>query len=62
MSRENEINSVAILGNACHLVSAIIEQVAGNEISNHLDGKEISKPVINGIALATFNKELAGAQ
>lgn len=62
MAKESEINNVAVLGNACHLVSEIILNVAGNEITNHLNGKVIDAPVVNGIALATFNRELAGAE
>jgi hypothetical protein len=62
MATESEINNIAVLGNACHLVSEIILNVAGNEITNHLDGKEINSNVVNGIALATFNRELSGAE
>lgn len=62
MAKDKEINNVAILGNAAHLVSEIILNVAGNEISNHLNGKQINPETVNGLALATFNKQLSGAE
>ncbi len=62
MSKQNVINNVAILGNVSHLVSQIVLAVAGNEISNHLNGKEINAEVVDGITLATLNKELGGAK
>lgn len=60
MANEAEIANVAILGNACNLVSEIILAVAGNEISNHLNGKEIDKQTVNGIALAAMNRQING--
>jgi hypothetical protein len=60
MANAAEITNIAVLGNACHLVSEIVLAVAGNEISNHLNGKEIDKTTVNGIALAAINRELSG--
>jgi hypothetical protein len=60
MATEAEIQNIAVLGNACNLVSEIVLAVAGNEISNHLAGKEIDKQTINGIALAALNQQFNG--
>lgn len=60
MALESEIQNVTVLGNACHLVNEIVLAVAGNDVSNHLNGKVIDSETVTGIAMATFNKELGG--
>lgn len=60
MAKQEEITNVAVLANASHLVSEIILKVAGDDISNHLNGSPINNEVVTGIAMATFNKELGG--
>lgn len=60
MATVAEIQNVAVLGNACNFVSEIVLAVAGNEISNHLNGKEIDKKTIGGIAMAAINQQLSG--
>ena len=62
MATQLEVDNLTVLGNASHLVAEIIAQVAGNDISNHIDGKPINSEAIVGIAQASLNKELGGAQ
>lgn len=60
MAQESEIQNLSVLGNACHLVNEIVLAVAGNDISNHHNGKVIDSETVTGISMATFNKELGG--
>jgi hypothetical protein len=60
MATQLEVDNLVVLGNASHLIAEIISKVAGNDISNHHEGKPITNEVIVGIAQASLNKELGG--
>jgi len=58
MSKMNEIATAVTLANGCDLVAEVIQEIAGNEISTHLNGSAITRDTINGLSMATFNQEL----
>ena len=60
MATQTELDNIAVLTNASHLVAEIVLSIAGNDISNHLNGSQIDSEAVTGIAMATFNKELGG--
>lgn len=60
MTTQAEIDNTAVLGNAGNLVAEIVLAVAGNDISNHLEGEQIKGEALGGIAQAIFNKEHGG--
>lgn len=62
MASVHEVSNLITLTNACALVSQVILEVAGNDISTHLQGSPVTCDTINGLALATINKELGGAR
>lgn len=60
MASIQEVTNVITLANACALVSEVIMEIAGNEISSHIQGSPVTRDTINGLALASINKELGG--
>ncbi len=52
------VSNMNLLANGARLVSEIVLRVAGNNISNQLNGKPIDRATVTGMALATFNREL----
>lgn len=62
MNQYTEIENLAVLGNASQMFAAIVERVAGGDISNHLDGKPVSQKILSDFAAAAFNKALNGGK
>lgn len=60
MASVHEVNNAIVLANACRLVTEVIKTVAGNDISNHLQGNPVTQETISGLTLAAINKELGG--
>lgn len=60
MASVNEVSNSIVLANACQLVSEVIRSIAGNDISNHLQGEPISQETVSGMVMAAINKELGG--
>lgn len=60
MASVQEVNNAIVLANACRLVTEVIKEIAGNDISNHLQGTPVSRETISGLTLAAINKELGG--
>ncbi len=57
--RESKQNTVSTLGNAAEVVSRVIASVAGNDISSHLNGGQITLDSIKDLAIARFNLNLS---
>lgn len=51
--------TVLTVGNAICLASAIIEKIAGNEISNTLNGSELSRAALHDIIGSQINKNFS---
>lgn len=58
MASVHEVSNSVVLANACQLVTEVIKSIAGNDISNHLQGTPVSQETISGLTLAAINKEL----
>lgn len=57
--RETKQNTVTTLGNATEVVSRVIINIAGNDISNRLSAVgNITLDAIRDLAVARFNLEL----
>lgn len=52
------ISNMNVLANAARLVGEIVVGVAGDNISNQIDGKPINRATVTGMAMATLNREL----
>lgn len=50
--------SIATLGNACELAARVIVEVAGNDISNSINGTNLTLDLVSKTALARFQKNL----
>lgn len=46
MNEANQINTALVLANAGELVSSVIRQIAGNDISNSLNGSKVTNEII----------------
>jgi hypothetical protein len=54
-----QASTVAVLANATELVASVIEQIAGNEISNHIDGKPVRLVDLTDAVAAKIQSNLA---
>lgn len=54
------LENLNVLANGAQLVADIVTAVAGDEVSNHIDGELISKELIGHHAIAAFNKAFFG--
>lgn len=59
--RKDEMNSrtLATLANAVELASGVIEKIAGNDISNHINGKPIRPGDLADAVAANLQRELS---
>lgn len=55
-------HNLTVLANAAHLVAQVVTGVAGEDVSNHIDGELISQRAVGQFAAAAFNKELNGSK
>ncbi|MGG4591712.1 hypothetical protein ACLPJK_25995 [Pseudomonas aeruginosa] len=56
------LENLNVLANGAQLVADIVTAVAGDEVSNHIDGELISKELIGHHAIAAFNKAFFGGK
>lgn len=59
MSNTNNAMSTVVLANVCELTYAVFTGVAGNDISNSIDGQAMSREMVNDIVLAQVNNGLS---
>jgi hypothetical protein len=57
-SLEKQKMSATVLANAGVVVSSIIKQIAGNDISNSINGSTISNEIIQTLAYQRIGKQL----
>jgi len=55
---ESKVNSAIVLANAGELVSKVIQEISGNDISNSLNGSRISNELVQTIAYQRISKNL----
>ena len=60
--RETKQNTVKTLGNAAEVVSRVIANIAGNDISSHFNGSQITLDSIKDLAMARFHLNLSRKQ
>lgn len=56
---EQKAVSLATLANATEIASSVIEKIAGNEISNHVDGKPVRHADLTDTIAAKFQSHLS---
>ena len=59
MSTINSAMTTVVLANACELVYSVFISIAGNDVSNSLDGKPLNREMVNNIVLAEINNNLS---
>lgn len=47
---KNKVNNALVLANAGEIVSGVVRRIAGNEISNSINGTKASKVMIHTLA------------
>lgn len=57
--RETKQNTVITLGNAAEVVSRVIANIAGNDISSRLNGCQITLDSVKDLAMAKFQQNLS---
>lgn len=57
---EKQTQSVLVLANAAEIVSGVIRKIAGNDISNSLNGTNATVDVIQALAYQSIGKALNG--
>lgn len=58
ISLDRQIINATVLANAGELVAGVIKQIAGNDISNSLNGSKITSDVIQGLAYQRITKTI----
>lgn len=58
ISLDRQKNNATVLANAGELVAGVIKQIAGNDISNSLNGSKITSDVIQGLAYQRITKTI----
>lgn len=53
------LDSALVLASAADLTANIILKIAGNDVSNSLNGTQINRPLICAIAQARISQDLA---
>lgn len=53
-------NSALVLANASTLVSAVVKEIAGNDVSNSINGSKATTAIIETLALQRMAKRLNG--
>lgn len=61
MSTLNTAASVIALANAAHLTTELVARIAGNEISNHLQGSPVTRDTLHALSLAAIQRSLEAA-
>lgn len=56
--KDHVIESTATLAAAADLVRVVLQQVMGNELSDHIDGRPVTTQILNDLALTGFQTVL----
>jgi hypothetical protein len=60
--QSNVRQSAVVLGNAAQLVVAIVKEIAGNNISDTLNGSRVTANTLRTLAQARFKNQLLAQQ
>jgi hypothetical protein len=60
--RETKQNTVNTLGNAAEVVSRVIANIAGNDISSRLNGSQITLDSVKDLVMTKFHLNLSRKQ
>lgn len=58
LNEQRKIQSSLVLANAATLVSNVVQEIAGNDISNSLNGSKITTGMIQTLSLQRMMKRL----
>lgn len=58
-STQKKYQSALVIGNASEVVTGIIKQIAGNDISNSLNGSKITSDIIHTLVAQRLNQQLS---
>lgn len=59
LTLDRQVKSATVLANAGELAVGVIKQIAGNDISNSLNGSKINSNIIQMLVYQRINKSLA---
>ncbi len=58
---EKKHQSALVLANAGEIVSSVIRQISGNDISNSINGSKITNEIIQSLTFQAINRKLKAA-
>lgn len=58
---QKKVQNAIVLANASEVITGIIKKVAGNDISNSLNGSKISNEIITSLVIQRINQQVSKA-
>jgi hypothetical protein len=58
MKNAQSLQTVVTLANACDLVSSIVQDVIGNDVSDAIEGNTLTRDATHALAMSQFQKSL----